>query len=367
MLLIGGNLMNITFPNFGISNVVLDKALTFCGVQHTLAANYDDKVLEEGLRITPDEICLPFKYMAGSLIEPYKNGADTVVMVSTGGPCRLGEYCQLLDTILKKEGMNYKWIILEPPSIIGWAEFYKRISSICEESDVPPVRKTEAIITAVKTLFAIDKFKRSIYAKAGYYKEPYEVVKIYRNVIDALINAKDIKEYKKILKVAKYETTQLEKNKKAKPLKILVCGEIFSLIEPEANKHIEEILINNGCCVKNHIDVSWWIKYVMFGNIKNTFNFLNKNNLRYNIGGYAGETVNKIINDKWCDGVIKIFPVGCMPEIAGKAYCESREDLIKKEILHLVYDEMKDTGGYNTRIEAFIDMLERKKDVLAGN
>ena len=61
------------------------------------------------------------------------------------------------------------------------------------------------------------------------------------------------------------------------------------------------------------------------------------------------------------------MPAGCMPEIVAKAFCEGIQDKQDNKILHLIYDEMKADAGYQTRIEAFVDMLERRKHVLAGN
>ena len=86
-----------------------------------------------------------------------------------------------------------------------------------------------------------------------------------------------------------------------------------------------------------------------------------------NVGGYGRETAGRIMNDRWCDGVIKIMPAGCMPEIVTKAFCRSVEEKKDVKILHLIYDGLSSQAGYETRIEAFVDMLERKKNVLDGD
>ena len=86
-----------------------------------------------------------------------------------------------------------------------------------------------------------------------------------------------------------------------------------------------------------------------------------------NIGGYGRQTVSAILKSDSVDGIIKIMPSGCMPEIVTKALCEKLQSEKDLRILHLVYDEMSGDAGYQTRTAAFVDMLERRKHVLAGN
>lgn len=55
------------------------------------------------------------------------------------------------------------------------------------------------------------------------------------------------------------------------------------------------------------------------------------------------------------------MPAGCMPEIVGRAALDRISEEKGISCLTLVFDEISGEAGYITRIEAFIDMLERKK------
>ena len=124
-----------------------------------------------------------------------------------------------------------------------------------------------------------------------------------------------------------------------------------------------------GCSIERHMTVSWWVKNTLkrlfipqrrvYGNRNSCF--------AYEIGGYAKDTVKKISSCDNADGVIKIMPAGCMPEIVTKAYCEKLQKEKDIRILNLIYDEMSGEAGYETRLEAFTDMLERRKHVLDGH
>ena len=43
-------------------------------------------ILQRGMEISPEDICLPFKMMAGNLIDAYERGARKAVMPATMVP-----------------------------------------------------------------------------------------------------------------------------------------------------------------------------------------------------------------------------------------------------------------------------------------
>lgn len=150
-----------------------------------------------------------------------------------------------------------------------------------------------------------------------------------------------------------------------RPIKILVTGEIYTSIEPAANQNLEERLMLLGCQVRRPVTISWWLRHTAmsaFPNVKKNA----ERYLPYSIGGYAKETVRDIGKAEE-DGIIKIMPAGCMPEIVAKAASGRIEEEQGKKVLHLIFGEMQAGAGYETRIEAFVDMLERRKRVFSRN
>ena len=81
------------------------------------------------------------------------------------------------------------------------------------------------------------------------------------------------------------------------------------------------------------------------------------------IGGECIETIGDTVyaarNN--VDGIIHIMPFSCMPEIVSQNILTkvSREEDI--HVMTLVLDEQTGKAGYQTRIEAFIDLIKRKK------
>ncbi len=91
------------------------------------------------------------------------------------------------------------------------------------------------------------------------------------------------------------------------------------------------------------------------------------NRLRYEIGGYTKESVCFAASTglRGYDGAIQIFPAGCMPEIVGRAVLSRVSEETGLLVMSLICDEMSAEAGYLTRIEAFVDMLQHKKNKVA--
>lgn len=360
--------MIVTFPNFGPVRLVLPKILNNMGIKNVPPPCNDNDILKKGAEISPEEMCIPFKYMVGNLIAAYEMGADTAIMASTAGPCRLGEYGQLMIELMKKNGYDYDWILFDTPAVIGVREFVNRMIKLFQGGSGSRTAALDGILRGLDLIRRIDGFNSECMKLSGYLKNPYEAVKLMKKMEKEIEKAETFKECKKIHNECIRALGRLEKKDGVEPVKILMAGEIYTSMEKEANKNLEERLMELGCSIERHINLSWWIKHtiadaILPGMIKNA----RRRGMRYGIGGYGRETVNKIVKSGKCDGIIKIMPSGCMPEIVTKAYCENLQKNSDVKILHLVYDEISGIAGYETRVEAFADVLERRKNVLARN
>ena len=86
------------------------------------------------------------------------------------------------------------------------------------------------------------------------------------------------------------------------------------------------------------------------------------------IGGHTRETIGHTVlhaRDGF-DGVIQLYPLGCMPEIAAEAILPKISNDLDLPILTLVTDEMTGDSGYQTRIEAFLDLLAQRREAAAS-
>ncbi len=364
--------MIVTLPHLGPLWIAAKQFFIYNDIPFVKPFENGQSALSEGSKISPEEMCLPFKYMIGNLMNAHKLGADTAIMISTSGPCRLGEYGEMLKVVLCNAGVDYNWVILESLGPLGLKRLFSKMKGK-NVSAKDTIRGIMGLVISIVLIFDIDLFERRVLKKSGYANNAGEPVMILKNTKQRLNLAVSYKEAFGILRVGKRDINSIKVNKNKTPVKIYITGEIYTSIESEANGHIEEILMQSGCCIKRHIDISWWIIHSIKRKLIPDFIYKlidKRRPVNNNVGGYGRESAHKINIHKWADGIIKIMPSGCMPEIVTKAYCEGAfndDNKWNKKILHLIYDEMREETGYVTRIEAFVDMLERKRNVLAGD
>ena len=90
--------------------------------------------------------------------------------------------------------------------------------------------------------------------------------------------------------------------------------------------------------------------------------------LMRDIGGDALECVSDVVfaDKKGKDGIIHISPFTCMPEIMSQNIFPTIRTEHEIPILPLIMDEQTGRAGYITRLEAFVDLMRRKKRAKEG-
>ncbi|GAB1476030.1 2-hydroxyglutaryl-CoA dehydratase [Bacillota bacterium] len=365
--------MKLAFPRIGDSHMYGRLLFMELGVEMVVPNPNSRAGLERGAAVSPEEICLPFKMMAENLISAWEMGADTAIMPSTMGPCRLGEYGELLDVVLQGHGCDYRWILLDSPSAIGLKELSSRLKSVAEGSDCTMLRKAGILAGIYKLIKGFEKLETEARIISAYEKEQGAAKGILQKCRRDLESAGSIAGAMKIVAGHRRRLRGLPLDKAANPLKLLLTGEIYTLIDAFANHHIEENLMDSGVAFEKHISIGWWLRNTIVNPFGGIAAELGKNPyMPHRIGGYAKETIGHALEYKkqGYDGIIQVFPVGCMPEIVAKSVLEGFRKEHGLPVLSIIYDEMGGEAGYRTRIEAFIDMLrikKEKKDVLFGD
>ena len=81
------------------------------------------------------------------------------------------------------------------------------------------------------------------------------------------------------------------------------------------------------------------------------------------IGGDALESVSDVAyaNERGVDGIIHVSPFTCMPEIMSQNIFPTMRENCEIPILTLIMDEQTGRAGYITRLEAFVDLMRRRK------
>lgn len=364
--------MKVTFPHLG--NTYIGAKILFDGlnIDYVLPPLTNKTALEIGVSNSPEDICLPFKIMIGNYIQSIEKGADTILIVGSCGPCRFGEYCELQMNLLRKLGYDLDFVVVDYSKEIGINGFLNRIKKIHGSSPKSAKEKMKAALMAYKAINLIDSIEATAHKLSGYEINKGDFKRLLYNCKKDVIGNNNPEEALNILSSYEKRLYKVPVNMNKNPLKIAIIGEIYTIIEPFSNLNIEEKLMDYGVCSSRKLTPSWWVKDTMLKVFKlNSLDIkhASKEYLKYPIGGHGKECVGEAIlaKDQGLDGAIQIFPLGCMPEIVSKAILPNISKEYNFPIMTLVVDEMTGENGYITRIEAFLDMLERRqKRVLYG-
>lgn len=363
----------ITFPHLGNTYILTKILLDELGIKHVIPPLNSNETLEIGTLYSPEEMCLPFKIMVGNYIQSIKNGADTIVLVGSNGPCRFGEFCELQKNLLTNLEYNLDFIVLESPQVIGKEEFKNRLYKLSGSSNRSSSKKWKLLGKTIMAIRFLEEIEEKNLERCGYEINKGEHKKILYQCKSALNNTHNIDDALKVLKYYNNKTEKTPVDRKKKPIKIVILGEIYTIIEPFSNFHLTDKLMDYGVSIKKGLSVSWWLADAFLRPLRlNSIN-IRKASMEYlphYIGGHGRECIGEAllaIKESF-DGAIQLFPMGCMPEIVAKVILQRISKDKDFPIMTLILDEMTGEAGFNTRIEAFLDLLERRQEyVLFGS
>ena len=359
--------MKVTFPHMGNVYLAAKALLDGLGINYVIPPLNNKEALDIGTLHSPEEICLPYKLMIGNYVQAIKEGADTVIIVGSCGPCRFGEYCELQMNLMKSLGYNLNFVVIDYPKDIGIKELYKRISKVSSCSKKRTGEKLRALSNSLRVIKLIDEIEEAAHMYAGYERNKGECKSILNECKRDAVKCKTPKEMVNLLieyrNIIKRVPIDINKN----PIKIAIIGEIYTVIEPYTNFNIEDKLMEYGISSHRGLTASWWVKNALLSPLKINSLTIRRNSKKYlpiQIGGHAIECVGEAVtaSKEGYDGAIQIFPMGCMPEIVSKSILPTITKELDFPVMSLVVDDMTGEAGYITRIEAFIDLLERRKE-----
>jgi len=358
--------MIVTFPHMGNTYVCVKALLDDLGVPYIIPPFPNQRALALGARYVPEGACLPLKITVGTLIQGYEMGADTHLMLGSWGPCRFGYYCQMQREILQNIGCRMDTIILESCRE-GLGELVRRIRKLMG-GRLSVWRAIKALWDVPRIAVRTDRLERLYYRVMAREQKQGATEAVYRRFQQGVLATQNAGQIKRLLHRAFRELRAVPADNTRSPLRIGIVGEIFGTIDPWTNLQIQSRLGHMGIETERLVTVSEWIMEKM---IKKALRIPRRMAyaraaypyIRTEIGGHTRETIgHTVIHARQAfDGVIQIYPLGCMPEIVAQAMLPIVSHEQDIPVLTLIIDEMTGEAGYMTRVEAFVDLLYQRR------
>ncbi len=358
--------LKVAFPHMGNVYIAWASALRKLGIEPIIPPNSNKKTLELASAHSPESICLPYKLILGNFLQAIEKGADYVSMISSPGICRLGEYGQSIKNVLKDLGYEDKYIELQLYD--GFNGMYRFLKD--ELGATNPVLIVKAINIAVRKMFVLDRIENLF----SYYRAREITVgtaeKHYKKALTIIMNAGRTSELREAEKAATAEIKKTEIDPDRDVLNVDITGEIFLVQDPFANQNIEKELGRMGVQTRRSLTVSGFIRDAIIPkafkkgetHLERAYRMARPYLMR-DIGGDALESVSDVAfaNEKGTDGIIHVSPFTCMPEIMSQNIFPTMRENCEIPILTLILDEQTGRAGYITRLEAFADLMRRRK------
>lgn len=362
--------IKVAFPHMGTIYIAWAAALRKVGVEAFIPPYTSKKTLSLGTKNAPEAICLPYKLILGNFIEAIEGGTDYVAMISSPGICRLGEYGSCIKNALAD--MGYKANYIELQLYDGIEGMYRFLKEISGKKD--PLLFIRAIILAMRKVFLLDDLETKLsYYRAreiNYGEAEKHFIKALK-IVDEAMNTRQMNRAKK-LAFAEMDKTQIDPKREV--LHVDITGEIYLVCDKFSNQDIVKELGKMGVQTRKSLTVSSFLKDAIIPKMfrkgethLQRANRLAKPYLMRDIGGDALECVSDVAyaDERGVDGIIHISPFTCMPEIMSQNIFPKMRENYDVPILPLIMDEQTGKAGYITRLEAFADLMRRRKRKLA--
>ena len=302
----------------------------FLGIKVVLSDVTTKQTMSRGASFVVSETCLPIKIYVGHVLNLLDKGIDKIFVPSIQSVAHKIYNCSkirglpdLIRNVLKKD-----FTMIEPT--LDKSEKNQGLYSFLSEA-VAPFGITD-----------MELIKKA--SKMGW--------KVFNNF---QVMTRSGISHKEALKNALADKMIIAKNPKTYPIKIAVVGHAYNLFDDRVSMKIFDKL--DALKVQSVTPENLTIEQTTEGIMALGSNIYWAN--EHEMTGAAGH----FIQDNSIDGVITITAFGCGPDSLMIEKIARFAKQYSMPHLNLTVDEQTGEAGFVTRIEAFVDMLYRKKNI----
>jgi len=359
--------MRLTVPHLGHLDIFLGAMSRKIGPEFIFPPKTSSRTLQLGVKYSPESTCLPFKFILGNFIEALEKGADTIAMISDHGPCRVGMYDVVMQQILKDLGFQFDWITMDDTHILR--DYLIRFNRERKRWGVSFWDSLEAIRFSWKKVKVSEFIERMAHKIRPLEMKRGETTRVQTDSMTLIDDASDFRALEEVQQRCREKFDRIEKDESRNPLKVLITGEGYMVINPHANQDIERRLGEMGVEVTRTV---WFTSQITYALRLDCLNPRSKRSaikasrpyLRHNIGGECNASIGYPILYKrdGYEGVIQLLPIGCMLEAVAKNLLVRVSHEHDIPVLTFSLSENLSETMITTRLSAFVDLLQKRRE-----
>lgn len=343
--------MKITTGNLGFVSYAFEASLGYLGFETVippLTNAFSQKLGEENLR---SELCNPLKLLLGNFLTVKDQKPDAVILYNGCDMCNLTPVNDIYLQVFEKYSWHPQVYYMDISRITYFLrDYYNNLKKITGA----PSRK---IIKAVGLGFAklyLFQLLDNVFCTIRPTIKDYNLGEsLFSEVSQEIINSKSFSGSLKIRNRIFNLLKRYPPNHNS--LHFGLTGDPFSLREPFSHQFTDVKLGYMGVIVDKGGN--------NFIKKKNTRKIHLEDFIKKKHGVFTHNAVNKInrYTNKGYDGIIFIQPFNCTPNDALRNQMGSITEKTGTPMLSLIFDSHTCSTGVQSRLEAFIDMVSRKR------
>ncbi len=349
----------LSFPQMGnyyIPVKYLFKHIFSCEIMSP--PNITTKTIELGSKYSPEFVCTPFKYTLGTFIESLDRGAN--ILVQAGGGCRYGYYSELQEQILKDLGYEFTFVNFVTAGNRNIKNILKEIRKF--EPKFKKIRALYYLFITSKMIKYMDNIDHYIRENIGFEVEKDSFIKLNNRMLKDFSKVKSYYQLRKLYKSYFMKFRELKINKPENCLKVGIIGELYTVMEPFANYYLERELASYNIEIKRYTNAH----YLVFEKAREVKKYLKyaSEYIKYRMGADAHDNIGrtKYLCTHGFDGIIHIKSSFCTPEIGAMPIINKICKQYNVPVIYFSFDANTSEVGIKTRIEAFYDMIEMRRE-----
>lgn len=356
--------MKVTFANFGPLTQALRASLEDLDIEVIIPKVKLDLNLSLAKNHFPSELCYPLKIILGNFLSTIDYKPDAVIFFTGCDMCNLSP-------------INYSYIDIF--NQLGWfpdcyfCEINSKKSFILSYLNVLKKLSGKSWLKVLSSLrIGIDKYEAFNLIDQVFYSVRPAISDIsvlesyYNRFFNDLVHSSSCESVSKVssdLVEFYYEYI----NKLPQPTGIIgLIGDSYSLAEAMMHNYVDKQIGYQGYMVDRWSYHRFIPDILSRRNQNNVSQLLINEIYKHNYGVFTSLEIKKLNNyiSRGYDGLIFLAPLECNPNDALRISMETVQSSTNIPILTLLFDEHTSNLGVNTRLEAFLDLLNRRNSSL---
>ncbi len=362
--------MKAAFPYMDTIRIPLAAILRTLGAEVIVPPRPDRQVLELGVRLAPELMCIPFKLTLGNMVRCLEAGADTLVYVSGSWSCRFGYYGRLQAEILEDLGYKFRLVELRRDRIL---EVCREVLGLSRNLSQALLRTVRAFRIGWLKSSLVELTEQAMRRTLPVARNTVQVRLLFQDILREIDRARKAKELITLRRVLARRFERLDRNGTTFHPRVKLVGESYCVLEPFINFDTIRHLGEMGAMVDPFLTSHRWLGFHGFRIGKREVVQARKAARKYWRMCVGGEDENSLGHlvlaaKEGFDGVVHLHPFGCMPATVVQPAMIQASREYNIPYLSLSLDEHSSETGVLTRLEAFVSMLKRRRQKqFAGN